>query len=125
MGSLKQPYCFEVGEGEVFALAGLWDQWKSPNGEVIESCTILTTSSNSLVADIHDRMPVIVPPDKYDLWLDPDVTDFDAIRDILKPYDPGLMRRYPVRPSLNNSQNDDAESASRITVDAPEQTKLF
>jgi len=73
MGSMKQPYCFEVGEGGLFVFAGLWDQWKSPEGQIIESCTILTTTPNSLVADMHDRMPVIVPPDKYDLWLDPEV----------------------------------------------------
>jgi len=60
MGSVKQPYCFEVGEGEVFAFAGLWDQWRSPDGEIIESCTILTTTPNSLIAGLHDRMPVIV-----------------------------------------------------------------
>jgi putative SOS response-associated peptidase YedK len=112
MGSVKQPYCFEVGEGDVFAFAGLWDQWKSPDGQIIESCTILTTTPNSLVADLHDRMPVIVAPDKYDVWLDPDVTDFDAIRDILKPYDATLMRRYPVSRKLNNSRIDDAEAAS-------------
>jgi len=66
-----------------------------------------------------------VPPDKYDVWLDPDVTDFDAIRDILKPYDANLMRRYPVSRKLNNSQNDDVESASRVTLDTPKQAKLF
>ena len=125
MGSVKQPYCFEVGEGETFALAGLWDQWQSPDGKIIESCTILTTGPNSLVADIHDRMPVIVPPDKYDLWLDPDVTNFEVIRDILKPYDAALMRRYPVSRKLNNSHNDDAESASPIVLNTPDQTKLF
>ncbi len=125
MGSVKQPYCFEVGEGEVFALAGLWDHWTSPDGEVIESCTILTTTPNSLVADLHDRMPVIVPSDKYELWLDPDVTDFKAIRDILKPYDATAMRLYPVNRKLNNSNNDDAESASPETLDAPTQAKLF
>src|SRR5256886_2035594 len=100
MGSVKQPYCFEVGEGEVFALAGLWDQWTSPDGEIIESCTILTTTPNSLVADLHDRMPVIVPSDKYNLWLDPDVTDFKTICDILKPYDAKLMGRHPVSRKL-------------------------
>jgi putative SOS response-associated peptidase YedK len=124
-GSVKQPYCFEVGEGEVFALAGLWDQWKSPEGQIIESCTILTTSANSLVADLHDRMPVIVPPDKYKVWLDPDVTDFEAIRGILKPYDASLMRRYPVSTKLNNSKNDDAESAAPVTLDTPTQEQLF
>jgi putative SOS response-associated peptidase YedK len=70
-------------------------------------------------------MPVIVSPEKYDLWLDPDVTDFEAIRDILKPYDPSLMRRYPVSRKLNNSRIDDAESASPITLDAPTQERLF
>ena len=62
MGSVKQLYCFEVGEGEVFAFAGLWDVWTSPDGEIIESCTVLTTSANSLVEDLHNRMPVIVSP---------------------------------------------------------------
>jgi len=125
MGSVKQPYCFEVGEGEVFALAGLWDQWTSPDGEIIESCTILTTTPNSLVADLHDRMPVIVPRDKYNLWLDPDVTDFKAMCDILKPYDATAMRLYPVNRKLNNSNNDDAESASPVILDTPRQANLF
>lgn len=119
MGRVKQPYCFEVGEGDVFALAGLWDEWKSPGGEVIESCTILTTTSNSLISEMHDRMPVIVPPDKYDIWLDPDVTDFDAIKEILKPYDADQMRRYPVSRKLNNSKNEGAECAAPVTLDDP------
>ena len=105
--------------------AGLWDEWRSPDGEIIESCTILTTGPNSLVADLHDHMPVIVTPDKYDVWLDPDVNDFDTIRDILKPYDANLMRRYPVSRKLNNSKSDDAESASPVTLDTPTRAKLF
>ncbi len=125
MGSVKQPYCFEVGEGDVFALAGLWDEWKSPEGHIIESCTILTTTANSVVADMHDRMPVIVSPDKYDLWLDPDLNDFEAIRDILKPYDADQMRRYPVSTKLNNSRNEGAENASPVTLDTSTQTRLF
>jgi putative SOS response-associated peptidase YedK len=82
-------------KGELLALAGLWDQWESPEGPIIESCSILTTAASSLVAHLHDRMPVIVPPDKYGVWLDPDVNDFNVIRDILRPYDANLMRRYP------------------------------
>jgi putative SOS response-associated peptidase YedK len=70
-------------------------------------------------------MPVIVSPDKYDLWLDPDVNDFEAIRDILKPYEANLMRRYPVNMKLNNSKLDDAEPASPITLDTPSQERLF
>jgi putative SOS response-associated peptidase YedK len=125
MGSVKQPYCFEVGEGDVFALAGLWDEWTSPDGEIIESCTILTTEPNTLVSDLHNRMPVIVPPEKYEVWLDPDVTDFVEIRDILQPYEPTLMRRYPVSTKLNNSKHDDAESAARIALKTSTQDRLF
>lgn len=125
MGSVKQPYCFEVGEGDVFALAGLWDEWTSPDGEIIESCTILTTEPNTLVSDLHNRMPVIVPPEKYEVWLDPDVTDFAEICDILQPYEPTLMRRYPVSTKLNNSKHDDAESAARITLKTSTQDRLF
>jgi putative SOS response-associated peptidase YedK len=78
--------------GELFALAGLWDEWTSPDRVIIESCTILTTSANSLVGEImHDRMLVIVPADKYDLWLDPDVNDFEAIPDILKAFEANRM----------------------------------
>lgn len=70
-------------------------------------------------------MPVIVTPDKYDVWLDPDVHDFGRIRDILKPYDANLMRRYPVSRKLNNSKIDDAESALPVVLDTPTQAKLF
>ena len=70
-------------------------------------------------------MPVIVAPDKYDVWLDPDVTDFDAIRDILKTYDADLMRRYPVSTKLDNSQNEGSEAAAPVTLDTPIQARLF
>lgn len=124
-GSVKQPYCFEVAECELFAFAGLWDEWTNPDGDIIESHAILTTGPDSLVEDLHDRMPVIVAPDKYDLWLDPEVTDFEAIRDILKPYDANLMSRYPVSMKLDNSRIDDVESVSPVTLDTPTQAKLF
>jgi putative SOS response-associated peptidase YedK len=83
------------------------------------------TGPNALVEDLHDRMPVIVPQEKYELWLDPDVTDFAGIRDILKPYEATLMRRHPVSTKLNNSKNDDAASATPITLEIPKQDSLF
>jgi putative SOS response-associated peptidase YedK len=70
-------------------------------------------------------MPVIVPQEKYELWLDPDVTDFCAIRDILKPYEATSMRRHPVSTRLNNSKNDNAESAVPVTLETPKQDSLF
>ena len=124
-GKVRQPYLFEVGNGELFAFAGLWDQWKNPEGKITESCTILTTTPNTLLHDIHDRMPVIVTPDQYGLWLNPEVEDFDAVREILKPYDPGLMRHCPVNPRVNSVQNDDAECAVPLTLELPEQARLF
>ena len=66
-GKTKQPYCFEVNAGELFAFAGLWERWMSPQGEWIESCTILTNTPNSQLAEIHDRMPVILSSDNYGL----------------------------------------------------------
>jgi putative SOS response-associated peptidase YedK len=60
-----------MGQGELFAFAGLWDWWLDPQGKVLETCTILTTTPNALVADIHDRMPVILSPENYNVWLNP------------------------------------------------------
>jgi putative SOS response-associated peptidase YedK len=124
-GKVRQPYCFEVGKGDLFAFAGLWDEWKDPEGTMIKGCTVLTTTPTTLLADIHDRMPVIVTPDKYHLWLNLDVEDFDAVREILKPYDLALMRHYPVSPRVNSAQNDDAKCAAPITLELPAQAQLF
>src|SRR6201981_3222670 len=66
-GASKQPYCFEVREGELFAFAGLWDGWKNAEEQWVKTCSILTTVPNSLTSTVHDRMPVILPPDSYDL----------------------------------------------------------
>ncbi len=74
-GKAKQPYCFEVNDGELFAFAGLWDRWKDPSGQWIKSCSILTTTPNAVTSAVHDRMPVILDRDSYDLWLDPGMTN--------------------------------------------------
>ena len=74
-GKAKQPYCFEVNDGELFAFAGFWDRWKDPSGNWIKTCSILTTTPNAVTSPVHDRMPVILDPDSYDLWLDPRMRD--------------------------------------------------
>ena len=71
----KQPFHFGMHDDSLFAFAGLWDRWIDSAGAAIESCSILTTTANSVLASIHDRMPVILPKEKYDLWLDPDFKD--------------------------------------------------
>ena len=124
-GKSKQPYCFQVGRGEVFAFAGLWDRWRSPNKETIESCTILTTKPNSLVTDIHDRMPVILDPENYDLWLDPSFHDTETLTAMLTPYDPALMQRYSVSNRVNDPKNDDADCAALDSPKGISQQTLF
>lgn len=123
-GKSKQPYCFEVGESEIFTFAGLWDRWTDPRGEAIETCTILTTTSNTLLSDIHDRMPVILNPVDYDSWLNPSERDMSSSLRMLVPY-AGSMRRYPVSTRVNQVQNDDPECAKPIEPELPPQGLLF
>jgi len=124
-GKTKQPYCFEVDKGELFAFAGLWERWKDPNGNWIKSCSILTTTPNAVTAPFHDRMPVILNPDNYDLWLDPGFTDVAAVSEMLKPYDARVMRCFPVSTRINHAVNDDAECAKPIELEPPPQGQLF
>lgn len=125
-GTTKQPFCFEVNDGEMFGFAGLWDRWMSPQKEMIESCTILTTTPNSVLADIHDRMPVILRPDHYDLWLDPAFRNMASISEMLKPFESTVMRRYPVSTRINQVLNDDAECSTPVVLnDLPAQARLF
>jgi putative SOS response-associated peptidase YedK len=123
-GSTKQPYCFEVNDGELFAFAGLWDRWKNPSGVWVETCSILTTTPNAMTSAVHDRMPVILDPDSYDLWLDPGMTNVGAASDLLKPYDARLMRCFPISTRINHVANDD-EECSRCVELAQTQNRLF
>jgi putative SOS response-associated peptidase YedK len=115
-GKVKQPYCFEVNDGEVFAFAGLWDRWKDPGGQWIKSCSILTTTPNAATSAVHDRMPVILCKDDYDLWLDPGFTNIATVSELLKPYDAVAMRGYPVSTRVNHAANDDAECCIPVAL---------
>ena len=123
-GKSKQPYCFEVNEGKLFAFAGLWDRWKDPSGLWIKSCSILTTTPNAVISAVHDRMPVILDPEAYDLWLDPGMANVEAVSEMLKPYDARTMRCYPVSTRVNHVANDDPECSARVELTAT-QTGLF
>ncbi|HEX8199940.1 MAG TPA: SOS response-associated peptidase, partial [Isosphaeraceae bacterium] len=96
----KQPYYIRRKDDRPFAFAGLWDQW-GRDAEVVRSCTIITTEANELMAPIHDRMPVIVPPAAYGLWLDPAVLDPGPLREVLRPYPPGELEAFPVSTFVN------------------------
>jgi putative SOS response-associated peptidase YedK len=123
-GTSRQPYCFEVNSGQLFAFASLWDRWKDGNGTWLRTCTILTTTANAVTSAIHDRMPVIFDPDSYDLWLDPGMQNVAAISELLKPYDAQLMRCYPVSSRVNHVGNDD-QGCSRPVDIAETQNRLF
>jgi putative SOS response-associated peptidase YedK len=123
-GKAKQPYCFEVNDGELFAFAGLWDRWKDPSGQWIKSCSILTTTPNAVTSAVHDRMPVILDRANYDLWLDPGFTDVAAASEMLKPYDAAAMRSYAVSVRVNHVANDDAECGAPVEV-VRAQARLF
>jgi len=123
-GATKQPFCFEVKDGELFAFAGLWDGWRNTEGKWIKTCTILTTTPNAVTSAVHDRMPVILDPGSYDLWLDPGMNDAGGVSELLKPFDARLMRCYPVSTRINHVANDDEECSRPVEV-AEAQNQLF
>jgi len=116
----KQPYCFEVNDGDLFAFGGLWDRWRAPDGQWIRSFSILTTTPNAVTSPVHDRMPVILATEDYDLWLDPGMTKVEVVTELLKPYEASWMRCFPVSNRVNQAQNDDAECATPIALAHPQ-----
>jgi putative SOS response-associated peptidase YedK len=92
----KQPFSIGMADDSPFAFAGLWESWVDLNGGVVETCTILTTKPNALVANVHSRMPVILKPTDYNLWLDARVKNPAMVAPCLRPFDADLMKKYPV-----------------------------
>ena len=123
-GTAKQPYCFEVNDGGIVRVRGTVGSMERPSGQWIKSGSILTTASNAVTSPIHDRMPVILDPDNYDLWLDPGMTNVDAVSEVLKPFDARQMRCYAVSTRINQVASDDEECA-RPVEGTPIQNRLF
>src|SRR5664280_1580089 len=113
-GQTRQPFHLSLQDDSLFAFAGLWDRWKDTSGQVVESCSILTTTPNALLANVHDRMPVILRPEAYDLWLDPGFRRAETLKEMLNPFDATLMKRYPVSTRVNFVRNDDPQCAAAI-----------
>jgi putative SOS response-associated peptidase YedK len=110
---VKRPFHFGMADDSVFAFAGLWDSWKSSDGQITESCTILTTTPNTLVSDLHDRMPVILPREQYEKWLA--ASALEASR-LLRPFNAALMRRYEISSLVNSPKNDSADCIAPVTT---------
>lgn len=105
-GGPKQPFHVKMENGEPFAFAGLWESWQGEE-ETVRSCAIITTDANEMLGEIHDRMPVILSPDSYGTWLDPELQDADKLLPLLQPCPPGEMEVYPVSRTVNSPANDE------------------
>jgi putative SOS response-associated peptidase YedK len=101
----KQPFLIRPVPGELLAFAGLWDRWEGPGGP-LESCTIITTAANTFMAPVHDRMPVLLAPDDYALWLDPACQDLARLQALLRPCPDGYLRMTAVGPRVGNVRNE-------------------
>lgn len=121
----KQPYFVHRPDGEPYALAGLWEVWKGADGdqEPLRSCTIITTTPNDEMGKIHHRMPVILPPDAWDTWLDREQRDLDLLGKLLVPAPAGVTTLRPVSTQVNNVRNDAPVLVDEVDPDAaPEGT---
>jgi len=105
-GRRKQPYWIHREDGRAFAFAGLWDRWAGGDGPPVESCTILTTEANEALRPLHDRMPVILEPGSYGIWLEPDAPMWE-LEPLLVPLTPDLLAFHPVSTHVNHVGNDD------------------
>ena len=111
----KQPYFVRMRDERLFAFAGLWDRWESPDEGAIETCTILTTAANAVLAPIHDRMPVILPPTEYARWLDPALPNTDSLAPLLVPFPPEEMLASPVSHRVNAPTVDDEKCITPLS----------
>jgi len=115
-GKAKQPYHFHLRDNQLFAFAGLWERW-TKGGEPIESCTIITTTANELVSDVHDRMPVILSPQAAHQWLNPDSDESTLPETLLLPYPAPQMDAEPVSTLVNSPKNDSVECLEVVEPD--------
>jgi putative SOS response-associated peptidase YedK len=104
-GGRKQPFYIRARSGEPLAFAGLWETWVGPNGEEIDTAAIVTTAANSTLKPLHDRMPVIVPPEAFDLWLSGEA-DVETAASLIAPAPDDLLEAYPVSLAVNTAAND-------------------
>ncbi|MFN8413357.1 MAG: SOS response-associated peptidase [Anaerolineales bacterium] len=105
----KTPHYIHMKDRKPFAMAGLWDEWHSPDGASVRTCTIITTEPNELMKTLHNRMPVILDPTEYAAWLNPSPQTPDALLHLIKPFPADRMSAYPVSTMVNSPHSDRAE----------------
>jgi putative SOS response-associated peptidase YedK len=109
----RQPWLFRRADGAPLAMAGLWEVWRDPSvaeheGELLRTCAVVTTGANTLMAPIHDRMPVLLEARDWAAWLDPATEDLEGLAALLVPADPRVLDCYPVTPRVNSVRENDA-----------------
>jgi putative SOS response-associated peptidase YedK len=114
-GDAKQPHYIHFADGRAFAFAGLWERWHKGGDEPLDTCTIITTTPNDLVAGLHDRMPVILQPEFFTEWLETEPLALDRLQDLLAPHPAGDMEAYAVTTHVNKPTNDDPECVVRVS----------
>ena len=122
-GDFRQPYWIAPGDGAPWGIAGLWERWTAPDGARLESCALLTTAANARVAELHDRMPAILAPGAYALWLDPERYPA-ALAELLAPLASDALLVRPVGTRVNRVENDDAALLDAVP-EPPTQPRLF
>jgi len=115
----KIPVYIRLKNARPFGLAGLYSDWKPPEGDTIRTCTIITTEPNSLLEPIHNRMPVIVHDDAFQLWLDPEVQDPELLLPLLVPYGSDMMEIHDVSTRVNSPSNDSPDNIVPVNVNEP------
>lgn len=111
-GKKKQPWFIRLSDAPLFAFAGLWDRWQGPDGKVVETFTVLVTAANEIVRPIHERMPVILHPNDYAVWLDVELFDRQGLEALLRPFPPERMEAFPVTTWVNSPTHDDERCSS-------------
>lgn len=114
----KQPFFFRMRDESPFGFAGLWERWQGAGGEAINSCTILTTEANEVLRPVHDRMPVILHPEEYSLWLEGDEREQELLRELLRPYPAEEMTGHPVSSLVNSPGNKGEELIKELQLNS-------
>jgi putative SOS response-associated peptidase YedK len=110
----KTPMRIKLKSDELFAMAGIWEAWKAPEGKTLYTCSVITTGPNELMKDIHDRMPVILKPEDEKTWLNPSISDIKELNKLLVPFDENLMETYEVSSLVNSPKNNSVELIQKI-----------
>jgi putative SOS response-associated peptidase YedK len=122
-GDAKQPYFIRLRGGAPFAFAGLWETWTGPNGEEMETAAIVTTAASRSIAAIHDRMPVMLTPDAFDMWLDCDRVDATTATALIAPVRDELIEAHPVSRAVNKVDNDNPDLIAPVEAEVAAEPK--